>query len=109
MRSLKSKVDKMIELAATGKNPAQVIHEVLNPKNLGGTDSRRDPNPLGGVDNLVRLVNPGDTAKALKLLAKANLRVNDHGKGILGFDYNSARDSAAQLLTARGIAVRVSG
>lgn len=92
-------LDDMINKVRNGNDPKEVINDYIK-------SITEAPNPLGGVNNLVILVNSDDAPKAIEALQAASMEVEDHGDGILGFAVNSLRDAAAQLLQAKGFKIK---
>lgn len=117
-------LDKLIDQVKEGEEPEEVIQQTLldmqenAPHDPGGIGIDDTPDvdsagvfasrPFWGLDNVIRLRDPSETMKALALLKKAGMRIKfiNHGGGAISFEVNSQRDSAAQMLSAKGIKIK---
>jgi len=104
--------EDLITKVTEGEEPDKVVKQVLhdmkvdNPKYMGGIDQTGDKRPNFGINNKIHLESPGDMGKAQSLLDDKEIKYTVNPPNILGFDYNSARDSAAQLLSSHGIVIK---
>lgn len=102
---LKADVYKRPDVKKIVKKTAKEVNESINTMYLGSDGTTGYKNQYGGINNIVHLANAADSGKAAALLDAKNIHYIDNGDGSFGFDYNSARDAAAQMLSANGISI----